>query len=276
MAPAGPPRAMPRESSWRVVLLVLASWALIPSRGHIAPGAIKLDTMTFDKVLKIPGHRFLVKFDQAYAFGQSEHEFKRIAKLLVDIDGMLVGEVPIFEYQSKENDELRVRYNLTKRDYPAYALFKGKQDPEGGTWYKGHTRFADVVGWLRRNGVALPLHHLATIEELDEIAHRFLKNGFQESDIEETREIARSHTEEDLAMMYAHVMERIKAKGTDFIDAEIARLENVLRKHERDGTHIKSKQEQNFVNKIKVLNSFAVPHGTHPTDHHTPTHPDEL
>ena len=43
-------------------------------------GALKLDNYTIDKMLAIAEHSLLVKFDQSYAYGEKEDEFKVLCK----------------------------------------------------------------------------------------------------------------------------------------------------------------------------------------------------
>merc|ERR1719362_1235855 len=88
-----------------------------------AGGALKADNYTFDKLLAIPDHNILYKFDQSYAYGDKEDEFKILCKLAFTVPKFFVAEVPVQEYGDKENDDLRERFKLKKEDFPAYFLF---------------------------------------------------------------------------------------------------------------------------------------------------------
>merc|ERR1719429_885269 len=83
-----------------------------------AQGALKLDNYTFDKVLGIPGHAFLVKFDNSYAYGEKEDEFKTLCKITYTVPNFMIAEVPIQEYGDKENDDLRERFKLRRTISP--------------------------------------------------------------------------------------------------------------------------------------------------------------
>merc|ERR1712187_605526 len=134
-------------------------------------GAIKLVNYTFDKMLQVPDMSLLVKFDQSYADGEKEDEFKALCKLAYAVPGFLIGEVPVQEYGDKENDDLRERFGLKKDDFPVYLLFNAAN--EGGLRYSGNVMAEDIAVWLRRNQVKMPA--IGTIEELDVLAKKYLK-----------------------------------------------------------------------------------------------------
>merc|ERR1712232_1364128 len=117
-------------------------------------GALKLDNYTFDKVLAIPDHTFLVKFDQSYAYGEKEDEFKILCKLAYAVPSFLIGEVPVQEYGDKDNDDLRERFKLSKDNFPAYFLFNAAN--KDGLKYTGNIIAADVAAWLRTQKVKMP------------------------------------------------------------------------------------------------------------------------
>merc|ERR1712113_86921 len=110
---------------------------------------MKLDNYTLDKMLSIPDHAFLVKFDQSYAYGEKEDEFKTLCKLSHTVPAFFLAEIPVQEYGDKENDDLRERFGLKKEDFPAYFLFNnGNKD---GVRYSGAIKADAMVSWLRRN-----------------------------------------------------------------------------------------------------------------------------
>merc|ERR1719353_296532 len=111
-----------------------------------ALGAVKLDNYTFDKTLKIAlgaGTSFLVKFDQSYAYGEKEDEFKELCKLAYGVKNFLVGEVPVQEYGDKENSDLADKFGLKKENFPAYFLFSA--DKKEGLRYSGPAKAADIA-----------------------------------------------------------------------------------------------------------------------------------
>ncbi|CAE8618971.1 unnamed protein product, partial [Polarella glacialis] len=113
-------------SRWRrtrALLILSSALSVLPLTEGTAQGAIKLDNYTFHKVTSIPGWSFLVKFDQSYAYGEKEDEFKLLAKHAYTAPNFVLAEVPVQEYGDKENDDLREKFSLTKEDFPAYFLF---------------------------------------------------------------------------------------------------------------------------------------------------------
>merc|ERR1719171_2139354 len=116
-----------------------------------APGALKLDNYTFDKALNLPGFSLLVKFDQSYAYGEKEDEFKLLCKLAYKVPNFFIGEVPVQEWGDKENDDLRERFKLTKDDFPAYLFFDGSN--KDGLKYGGAIKAGDIAAWLRRQKI---------------------------------------------------------------------------------------------------------------------------
>merc|ERR1719414_1425883 len=105
------------------VIFTAAAALLLQRAAATAQGAIKLDNYTLDKFLGIPDISTLVKFDQSYAYGEKEDTFKELCKLAHVVPSFFVAEVPVQEYGEKENDDLRLRFKLTKEDFPAYLLF---------------------------------------------------------------------------------------------------------------------------------------------------------
>merc|ERR1712217_841801 len=128
----------------------------------------------------IADHSFVVKFDNSYAYGEKEDEFKTLCKLVYEVPNLMVAEVPVQEYGDKENDDLRERFKLTKDDFPAYFLFN--EANKEGLRYSGAIKAADMAAWLRRQKVAAPA--IGTIAEPDEIAKAFLKDGFADAQVE--------------------------------------------------------------------------------------------
>merc|ERR1711972_1240851 len=144
-----------------------------------ALGALKLDNYTFDQVTQIPGYSFLVKFDQSYAYGEKEDEFKLLCKTAYTANKFLVAEVPVQEYGDKENDDLRERFKLKKEDFPVYFLFNEKHP--AGLRYAGNVEADAIALWLRKNQIKMPA--IGTIAEMDELAKQFLTSSFADEHV---------------------------------------------------------------------------------------------
>eukprot|EP00438_Fugacium_kawagutii_P028270 Skav234028 [mRNA] locus=scaffold1723:71150:89114:+ [translate_table: standard] len=157
------------------MLAALLLSALLGVEGT-AQGALKLDNYTFAKVIALPGWSFLVKFDQSYAYGEKEDEFKLLCKHAHPVPHFMMAEVPVQEYGDKENDDLRDQFKLTKEDFPAYFLIN-EAFPVPGQRYTGDVKAEPwrdlLVTWLRRQKIPIP--SLGTIDELDQLAEKFIR-----------------------------------------------------------------------------------------------------
>merc|ERR1719353_2410232 len=193
----------------RSLLTAITFVTLASSAQATASGALKLDNYTFDKVLQMPGHSFFVKFDQSYAYGEKEDEFKVLCKISYKVPNFLIAEVPVQEYGDKENDDLRERFKLKKDDFPIYFLFN--EANKEGLKYTGSIKADDMASWLRRQ--KLPVPSIGTIAELDEIAKAFLKEGLADSQIAAAKKVVEeSYKDDKKAQMYLKIMDKIKAK----------------------------------------------------------------
>jgi len=218
------PQLLP-AMAWIKAVFALASVFLHVQVQATAPGAIKLDNYTFDKVLAIPDHTFLVKFDQSYAYGEKEDEFKTLCKLAYSVPRFLIGEIPVQEYGDKDNDDLRERFKLTKDDFPVYYLFNA--DNKEGLKYTGTITASDLAAWLRTQKVKMP--SIGTIAELDEIAKLFVKEGMSEAQLAEAKKMAEGQYSTDKkSAMYVKIMQKIKEKGQSYVAGEIARVKKIL------------------------------------------------
>lgn len=212
-----------------------------------AAGALKLDNYTFDKVLAMPEHTVLVKFDQSYAYGEKEDEFKTLCKLAYPVPKFFIGEVPVQEWGDKENDDLREKFGLKKDDFPVYYLFN--EANKDGLKYTGGIKADEIAGWLRRNKVKMPA--VGTIEELDTIAKAFMK-GMEPAKIAEAKKLADGDFKTDRkAAMYVKIMEKVKEKGEGYIATETARVEKIM-----SGKLTPEKQSE-LSDKMKILAIFG-------------------
>jgi len=249
--------------------------ALLPICSHAtAMGAVKLDNYTFDKMIATPGLSTLVKFDKTYAYGEKEDAFKEICKLAYHVKDLLVTEVPIQEYGDKENEDVALRFNVKSNEYPAFLIFKGSVDApvkfvgfpnptskqpsdwseeEDGKW--GPPMITDVTAenliiWLRQNGVRMP--SAGTITELDEVVKRFLNEGMKDEDLQAAKALAEGdHKNDKKAPVYVKIMEKVKAKGNDYVQTELARVQKIM------AGKLNEEKKAEMADKIKILNVFA-------------------
>lgn len=229
-------------------LVFLALGALVFPAEGTALGAVKLDNYTFNKALGVPGHTWLVKFDKTYAYGEKEDEYKLLAKLAHTIPQFFVAEVGVGEYGEKENDDLRQEFNLNKDDFPIYLLFN--EANKRGLRYSGDIKADLLAGWLRGHGVKMPA--IGTIEELDTIAKKFMKEGMKDAEIAEAKKLAEGEFKEDRkAAMYVKIMEKIKEKGAGYTETETKRIGTIL-----SGTVTDTKKAE-MTDKLKILAVFS-------------------
>mmetsp|Transcript_131254 Transcript_131254/g.311289 ORF Transcript_131254/g.311289 Transcript_131254/m.311289 type:complete len:240 (-) Transcript_131254:125-844(-) len=231
------------RSSWPAFALVLTLGA-----EGTAQGALKLDNYTFTKVTSLPGWNFLVKFDQSYAYGEKEEEFKLLCKHAHQVPNFMVAEVPVQEYGDKENDDLRDKFKLSKEDFPAFFLL-GEANPQG-LRYSGGIKADLLVAWLRRQRVNIPA--LGTIDELDVLARKFMKDGFADGTLAEARTLVdQQFTSDKKAVMYVKVMQKIKEKGEGYVASELQRVAKIA-----EGKLAPEKKAE-LDDKIKILEIFG-------------------
>lgn len=213
-----------------------------------AQGALKLDNYTFDKVISIPDFSFLVKFDQSYAYGENEDEFKTLCKLSYSVPKFLVAEVPVQEYGDKDNEDLATKFSVKKDDFPVYFLFNAAN--QDGLKYSGPVKADTLISWLRRNKIKMP--SVGTIAEMDEVVRGFLKNDMGATYLDKVKQLASGDYSNDRkASMYVKIMEKIKEKGHAYVDTESKRVTKIL-----SGKVAEEKKEE-MQDKLKVLGVFA-------------------
>mmetsp|Transcript_40473 Transcript_40473/g.77726 ORF Transcript_40473/g.77726 Transcript_40473/m.77726 type:complete len:241 (+) Transcript_40473:52-774(+) len=230
------------------ILILATCFGFFRHAASTAQGALKLDNYTFDKMLSVPEHTLLVKFDQSYAYGEKEDEFKVLCKLAYSVPKFFIGEVPVQEYGDKENDDLKERFGIKKDDFPVYHLFN--QANPTGLRYTGATKADDIGAWLRRNKVRMPT--VGTIEEMDVLARKFLKDGFSDEILTAAKTLAEGQYSNDKkAPMYVKIMQRIKEKGEGYIASETERVNKIL------NGKVTPEKVTEMNDKLKILGVFA-------------------
>jgi len=233
----------------QIILAAVALTSFTTSVEASAPGALKLDNYTFDKVLAVPDHSFFVKFDSSYAYGEKEDAFKALCVVAYSAKNFLVAEVGVQEYGDKENEDLAERFKLKKDDFPAYFLFN--KDNKEGKRYEGAITADDMSAYLRRHKIPVP--SIGTIAELDEIAKKFMQDGLADTHIAEAKKIAEeTYAGVAKAQMYLKIMDKVKAKGEAYIADETKRLGKIL-----EGKLAPEKKAE-LGDKLKVLNMFNI------------------
>jgi len=211
-----------------------------------AQGALKLDNYTFSKVTSLPGWSFLVKFDQSYAYGEKEDEFKLLCKHAHQVPHFMMAEVPVQEFGDKENDDLRDQFKLTKEDFPTYFLIN-EANPSGQR-YTGAVKADLLVRWLRRHQIAIP--SLGTIEELDILAQKFMQDPKDAGLVAEAQKFAEENSDKKAAI-YVKIMQKIQEKGQGYVAAELERVRKI------SGVSVAVEKKAELEEKLKVLEIFS-------------------
>lgn len=223
-------------------LVLLCSLAGLLDATH---GCLKLDALTMDKMLAIPGHSFFVKIDEPYSFGEKMEAFRSICQLAYSVPNFFVAEVPVQRFNEKDNDEVRIRFNLTLEDFPAFYLF---QEGAEAMRYPDATQAPNMIRWLRSYNIMMP--SIESIDELDAVVNTFLQQP-EMRHVEIAKEIAKKYTTDAKAPMYAKIMEKILDKGLGYPVDEVARVMKIL----EGKVHPEKRKE--LGEKLKVLKIFA-------------------
>lgn len=239
-----------------------------------ANGALKLDNYTLDKFVTLPGYSVLAKIDKSYAYGDKEDSFKELCKVAAPVKNFFIAEVPVQEYGDMDNQDVATRLGVKSEEFPAYFLFKGSaenpvkfvgfpdptskkpatwDDDEDGTWEPPMIEdpsTENLITWLKVNGIRVP--SVGTIPELNEVATAFMTGGFSASEIEKAKKLAAGEFKDDpKAPVYVKVMEKVKEKGADYLDKEIARVTKIM------SGKITEEKEAELKTKKSILNIFA-------------------
>jgi len=239
-------------------------------------GAMKLDNVTFDKMVAAPGFNLLAKFDTSYAHGEKEDAFKELCKLARPVKNLLIGEIGVQDYGDMDNEDLAKRFEVKADDFPAFVLFKGSAeaairfkgfpDPlakrpsnwdeeEDGEWeapMREDVTAENLAIWLRQHGVKISSG--GTIAELDEQAEQFMKGSksTRTATVASTKLLVEQDYKEDkTAQLYPKIMEKILEKGADYIENESVRVKRIM-----EGKITPEKMEE-LGGKVKILNVFA-------------------
>jgi len=213
------------------------------------PGALQLDSFTFDKVVGLKDHSVLVKFDSVQGEDE-ESEFHDLCKLAHQAPRFFVGEVQVDTTSSideRQNDDLRARYQLEIEEFPVYVLFNGVEHVK----YNGADTVADISDWLRSRGVGIS--RAGTIAEMDDLVVAFVKEGVASTDkyVQAAEALIADKYPIPMAKWYPKIMSKVQANGLEYITKEQSRVQKVL-----SGTLAMEKRTE-LSEKLRVLVTFA-------------------
>jgi len=133
---------------------------------------------------------------------------------------------------------------LTKEDFPAYFLIN--EASPAGLRYTGNVKADLLVTWLRRQKIPIP--SLGTIDELDQLAQKFIKEG-ADAVLEEARKVAEDIPDKKAAI-YIKIMQKIKEKGEGYVAAEVERVGKI------SGVSLAAEKKAELEEKLKILEIF--------------------
>eukprot|EP00045_Choanoeca_perplexa_P003459 m.31291 g.31291 ORF g.31291 m.31291 type:complete len:244 (+) comp12054_c0_seq1:112-843(+) len=236
----------------RLFALFLLAAALTSSQAN-APGAIALDTYTFDKIVGKHNAPLLVKFDKQYPYGDKEDAFKAFAKDIASTT-LLVAEVGVQDFGDKLNEDLAARFNVGKDDYPTFKLF-----PQGSSTpidYSGDVTQADLTRFIKEEaGIWVGLD--GCIQALDAIAADVMNEAVTaEEGLAQAAEVDVAEGDAKSADIYKRVLSKIQEKGLDFAATESKRVKKLLQGKVSDDKKAMLKK------RLNILSSFVVTKAT--------------
>ncbi|XP_026822652.1 endoplasmic reticulum resident protein 29 [Rhopalosiphum maidis] len=222
-------------------------------------GVVSLDSLTFDKVLS----KFkvsIVKFDVSYPYGEKHEEFVKLGSAYQSVEDLLVAEVPVKDYGDKDNEDLAIRYGVSKENYPVVKLFvNGQSEPYV---YNDEDFNQDKLQKfvVKHSKEILYIGLPGTLEKFDGLASEFAK----EKSVDKRKEIllraeklwdiSEGKQKQKSAEVYVKSMRKALEKGDEFFHTETVRINNVLK-----GSMTKEKKADLSV-RLNILESFKVQH----------------
>lgn len=237
--------------------------ACLRSVEGLAAGSLKLDNLTFDKLVTVKNHSFLVKFDDeppSYKdYWKKQQEYMWLCEAAHPVERFIVADVLVQRYGNYENDALRKRFNLSFKDFPAYFIFDDENFHTGGKPYKGPLEAGRISAWIRQHGI--PIGAPGIIPEMNDLAEQFIKDGGrQEKPIQQAMLNIVNLAKEDKkkGWLYVRIMEKIKEEGVEYIQKEMYRVEKIL---EEEGPKIVKTVDENKLalmkQKYRILHWMA-------------------
>lgn len=200
----------------------------------------------------------MVKFDAAYPYGPKQEEYEQVCEASSNIDDLLVVEIAVKDYGEKENSNLAQKYGVVKDDYPVVKLFKhGQSEPIS---FGTNDEFnADNLKKFIRSKSGVYIGCSGCIQAFDELVHKFIKHKHLEKkktvlqEAEDLWDKAKGTQEKKAAEVYVKTMRKVLEKGDEFLNSELARVQNLLK-----GKISKDKKEE-MLQRVSILQAFNSP-----------------
>lgn len=251
------------KMSLRTVLLCLCLWlTTLQSNAADSLGSVLLDEVIFDKIIS----RFqvaLVKFDTAFPYGDKHDEYSRFAKEQnVLVKDLVIADVHVKDYGSKDNYSLLKRFGLTEKDLPTILLLKAASaDPSKWLRYpQDATVTVDSLKNFVRRNTKLYIGLSGCIEEFDVLAAEFMSRFNRNEDMDKIieratdllPEIREDPEKEKMGHVYLQIMNKIREKGISFKDDEKSRVGKLL----KTASKLTPQKKRELEDRLNVLLSF--------------------
>ncbi|KAJ8910507.1 hypothetical protein NQ315_012354 [Exocentrus adspersus] len=236
------------------VLGVVCFISVIYSAEGACKGCVTIDEFSFEKVL--PQFEVtLLKFDDAYPYGDKHNAFVNVASEIADNKNIIVGQVGIKYYGENDNVDFSKRFGVnSKEDLPALRLFVQGED-EPFVYAKGMPWTEDDIKTFIRGHTTIYLGLPGCLEAFDKLALKFVSSSDQKSIVkkaEKEAEKLKAEKDKDSAKAYIKYMNLVVERGASFVNQEITRLKNLLSK-------VSEKKKAEISHRINILMSFKAP-----------------
>jgi len=271
-------------------VLLAAFWAQVATAEEIRHGAIKLDSLTFDKAMALGSHiSWLLRFADYYSLGRAETTWQEISGQAVLVKNFFLADLPCHpksgasdeddkneaaspeRVSNEEVDEtiargkdgvnldIMERFNITFEDKMPVFVLINEANPRGLKFDNGlleedrmsGARAPELLKWLGENGV--PIAPSGTLQEFNELVRQFHQEGFPSALIDKAKQLAEeSYKDDRKAALYAHYMQKVQEKGEGWAMKEVVRQYKVL----TSPSTSQAKTAELFV-KTNILQVFA-------------------
>ena len=196
-----------------------------------------------------------MKFDTPYPYGDKQDAFSQVAKDVAGTPDLLVVEVPVQDFGTKDNIDLAEKYGASKANFPVLQLFQSSlKDP---VVFDKEWAVDNIKAFIRREaGIRLVLDKC--LPEFDELAEKFMQSSgdVRTTVLDEASAKAKSLSTEEqknIAENYVKLMQKVAERGDKFIESEKARVTNLM-----TGKISETKKAQ-LQARLNVLHSFELP-----------------
>jgi len=167
---------------------------------------------------------------------------------------LLIAEVGVKDFGTKENHDLAERYNLKADDYPAVMLFlQGKKEPYRFVADKDEDFTSNNIKRFIKRKTSLYLGLPGCIEKLDKLAEEFKSNEKDRKEILNKTKLYKDTLPDEhqaAAQVYIKMMEKILEKGNVFVQTEQTRLDGILK------GKLSAEKKKSMEEKRNILQSF--------------------